>query len=458
MFRFLHRQWRRHVDDERLILWLDGELPPNAARAVALHLDKCDDCRVHFQRLERTLSLVRQYRQPVPDALSRNFEILLKDRIDRQRKIARYGEQRTSGISWRAGWAVALAGAGLTLAAAMPSDARKALFQRLLEPMFGHLSAPSEITTKYSRRLAAPAPPPQPAPIATNPRPVRTTPTLRPLRPSASERETAEVDVRYALHRVQACMGEQIDYSHDRDGYVFVQGLVDTAARKEELEQALAGIHWLHTRIRTIEESLHDAPSATHAVTSIPLLTTPARHASDLRKLNVPEDLGRDRILEISRQAIAESSLSMQHAWSIRHILSAYSEERLARLPAESRGKLVSMLLDHTTEWQHTLAALRQNVRPMLELELAHSGPAAEDPLGSMESLFAQAEQLDVLTRSLFADSDEPYLDPVTAVSSFYAKLSALESTLTPNRVTSLLFTWGHCGQEAGNCHVEATR
>ena len=266
------------------------------------------------------------------------------------------------------------------------------------------------------------------------------------------------MDARYALHRVHACMGEQIDYSHDRDGYVFVQGLVDNTARKEEIEQALAGIHWLHTSIRTIEESLRDAPSATHAVKSIPPPATTARHTAERRKLNVPENLGRDRILEISRQAVGESSLSMQHAWSVHHILSAYPEARLARLPAESRGKLVSMLLDHTMEWQRTLAALRQNVRPMLELELAHSIPAAEGPLGSIGSLFVQAEQLDVLIRSLFADSDEPSLDPAAAVSSFYSKLSLLESALAPNRVTSLLFTWGHCGQEPGNCRVEAVR
>jgi hypothetical protein len=148
----------------------------------------------------------------------------------------------------------------------------------------------------------------------------------------------------------------------------------------------------------------------------------------------------------------------MQHAWSIRHILSAYPDGRLARLPAESRRKLMSMLLDHATEWQQVLAALRENTRPMLELELARSGNVPKEATGSLDSFFAQAEQIDSLIRSLFADSDGPSLDPDTAVPSFYSKLSGLEFSLAPHRLMSLLFTWGHCGQQPEGCRVQARR
>jgi hypothetical protein len=264
------------------------------------------------------------------------------------------------------------------------------------------------------------------------------------------------VDARYALHQVNACMGEQIDYSQDNEGYVLVRGLVDTDARKQELEGALMGIRWLHVRIRTIEESLREtsaSPRAAAAATTIPQATA---SNPDRRTLEIPNGVSRERVIEISRQAVAHSSVSMRHAWSVRHIVSAYPGERLASLSPESRGKLMSMLMDHATAWRRALATLREDVGPILKSDSTDPGKAPENV--AIDDLFVQAEEIDSLTRSLFADSDGPSIDPSTAVPAFYSKLSVLEVSLARPRIVSLLFTWGHCAQRPDICRVEASR
>jgi anti-sigma factor RsiW len=467
MARFFERPFWGHLDDERLILWLDGELPPDAARRVALHLDGCETCRGRFDELNQSLRLVERHRESIrkvkgcaPGDLPRKFELRLEEAV-REQEIASFHKKRTFRTSRRVGWAAALSGVCLTFAVAMPGNTARALFHQIWDPVLGRLSTSGKAASKQSTSAAAILPVLPRASLPSRTTPPRTSPIAAPRRPSRAEKEAAEVDARYAIHRVHGCMGEQIDYSEDAKGYMLVRGLVDTDARKQELQQALLGIPWLHAQIRTIEESLREAASSPRPVSSTATSTTIPQGTTnkpDRRKLEIPEGLSRERVLEISRQAIADSSASMKHAWSIRHIVSAYPEERLARLPAESRRKLMSMLMDHATEWRQALAALRENVQPMLKSEFTSPVNIPRNAAASVDNLFAQAEGIDALTRSLFADSDGPSIDPSTAVPAFYFQMSVLEASLAQPRIVSLLFTWGHCGQQPGVCRAEASR
>ncbi len=462
MVSFFKRRFGRHANDERLIMWLDGELALDDADRVALHLDACGVCQRRFEELSQSLRLVEERRELVRKAegcvpdLPRKFELRLREAM-RERETASANKGRTFRMSRRIVLAAALSGLCLTLAVAMPGDRARALFHQIWDPVLQGLSTSGGGVAKPSGTALPISPVRQPAPVPNHAILPPTAPVVRPSRPSLAEREIAEVDARYALHGVRACMGEQIDYSQDDKGYVLVRGLVDTAARKRELENGLIGIRWLHIRIRTVEESLRAASSSfrstSHTVTGTP--TPPAAASNpERRKLEVPKGMSQERVIEISRQAVASSSLSMRHAWAVRHIAGAYTDERLARLPAESRGKLMSMLMDHAAEWQQALATLRENVSPILKSGLSGSDKTAV----SIDNLFARAEEIDALTRSFFADSDGPSIDPLTASPAFYSKLSTLETALTRPQIMSSLFAWGHCAQRPGVCWVEASR
>ncbi|MGH9938864.1 MAG: anti-sigma factor family protein, partial [Blastocatellia bacterium] len=107
--------------------------------------------------------------------------------------------------------------------------------------------------------FAEPAPLPLPAatpaaeamriPAATTP-----SPSIKPV-PSEAESRNAEVSALYALHRMRADLGEQIEILRDPAGQVVVRGLVETADRKEQLIEALRDLALVATQIQTVEEA-----------------------------------------------------------------------------------------------------------------------------------------------------------------------------------------------------------
>jgi hypothetical protein len=273
--------------------------------------------------------------------------------------------------------------------------------------------------------LALPVPPSvvaNTAAIPVTPGHVVTHVATPPERPSLLERETAEIDARYALHRIRACMGEQIEYTADSSGYVFVRALVDTDARKQELQQALEGIPWLHTRIRTIQESVNEAHARSFRE-NLSVASPQLSHAT----LVIPNDVPRDRFLEISRDAVADSALCMQHAWAMRRLWDGYPAARIALLPPESQRELRAMLTDHASEWRQVLASLQNRVAPILN---AQRLPPASAPSEPAIDLFAQAKELDRLTRALFSEYNGPVIDAATAVPAFHSLLVQIEATL----------------------------
>ncbi|MCI0420427.1 MAG: hypothetical protein L0312_14590, partial [Acidobacteria bacterium] len=88
--------------------------------------------------------------------------------------------------------------------------------------------------------------------------------------PTAVELTAAEIEAHYALHRLNACLGEPIEIVRGPSGQIVVQGLAETAERKTELLAALEGIPLLTAKIQTVEE-------ANSAVSSAPQVQSEAQ-------------------------------------------------------------------------------------------------------------------------------------------------------------------------------------
>ena len=92
-----------------------------------------------------------------------------------------------------------------------------------------------------------------------------TSPTTRPLpslavpplavTPAPAAILTSEIMVRYALHGVRACLGEQLEILTTDLGAIEVRGLAETAQRKEQLIGALQNIPLVTLKIQSLAEA-----------------------------------------------------------------------------------------------------------------------------------------------------------------------------------------------------------
>jgi anti-sigma factor RsiW len=59
-----------HPDIDVLLPYADGDLPPEQARDLVKHLDKCADCRLEVDRLRASAQVERPSAPPAPNILA----------------------------------------------------------------------------------------------------------------------------------------------------------------------------------------------------------------------------------------------------------------------------------------------------------------------------------------------------------------------------------------------------
>jgi anti-sigma factor RsiW len=242
---------------------------------------------------------------------------------------------------------------------------------------------------------------PGPPPATPSPSPRRTSPAAPPApeAPSAAELQQAEVTALYTLHQARADLGEQIEIARDPSGRVLVRGMVEGAARKEELVEALSGLPLVLARIQTVEEAqlavLQRAVQSPGQGSLSPIVSTPG--ASEQ---TIPEDPGpqpqsfrtalekyfggssgaaSERITELTNQSLALSESALARAWALKRLAENPSLHEIAQLTAENRVRLASMLKSHLKELREQTLGLRALLEPCL-LQISTGGISTVQP------------------------------------------------------------------------------
>lgn len=268
--------------------------------------------------------------------------------------------------------------------------------------------------------------------------------------PKRSELDTAEIEARYALHRVSACLGEPVELMRDPKGRIAIRGLARTSARKDELLEAvkdLQDLSFVSIEVQTVEEAAETA-SATFAragETSEAVIEAEPRpliHLSSSR-LPIEEQLehyftergneqqavpglsAKEEITRFANEAVLLSRAALAEAWALRRLAERYGGRETHDLNRQSLWLLEVMLRDHITALQEHVLRARVKLEPVLSsiqglsppvvddqavvLDKARVGPArltdSNWPSACVE-LFHLVEQIDALLHSLFA-SDE---------------------------------------------------
>jgi len=285
------------------------------------------------------------------------------------------------------------------------------------------------------------APPPAAAASArptTTPAVVAATLTPMSALPTAAALQEAEVAALYALHQLQADLGEQIEVVREDQRRVIVRGLVEQAERKEKLLEALRAIPLVAPQIQTIEEAARHinpaAPLRETEATSAPVITaTPAANLFQQRLEQYFVQRGSERnrasqqAAELSNNVVAEARAALSEAWALRRLSERFQAD-------EAPPRIAEMRRNHTARLRMRQRQLQTQLEPLLVSLGGTVAPVtAATPIATfgtmpqrVRQVFQSVEQLHSLTNSLFAGAGST---SGTAESSARRLLTALQQT-----------------------------
>jgi anti-sigma factor RsiW len=258
--------------------------------------------------------------------------------------------------------------------------------------------------------------------------PARSLPEVsRPVRLSYanSHASEGEVSVAEALHRVDACLGEEVYLFPMSDGSLLVQGLVDSSARREIIRQALKSVAWpLRVEVYVPRElkngsELYKSPDpavldltnenspasttlADLSAASMPLHETLYAHfykpGSSSEDVNKQVALFSDEIVTLARQTFL-------HAWALKRLDGEFSAERTSGLPAAVLQKIEQMRRDHD-RWISTITHRQTDMlSPIAGAEITSGVARAVAGRENSDTLLRLAQEQNDLIRSLFTTS-----------------------------------------------------
>jgi hypothetical protein len=255
--------------------------------------------------------------------------------------------------------------------------------------------------------------------------------------PTRAQIVSAEVKALYALHRMQACSGEQIDVEASAKG-VRVHGLVETKARKRELAAGLAG---LEERLLSVD--LHAAEE--HASAEEPLVPEGLQPALASNNAPAPGDRlavegliprrpdGNGTLVALSNETVLAGRSLLMEAWAIRRLFDRYAEISGAVEPGD-RWLLEAIARDHLVVFEQSrrrIAEILQSLVPSLAPAAAakSNGPGLRetDASRAARELVDQARRANSVLLALFArgTNDSPGRESLTTLATGLAQMES---------------------------------
>ncbi len=240
--------------------------------------------------------------------------------------------------------------------------------------------------------------------------------------PRAIATREVEVEVLRLLHEVKADQGEQVSVTRTRDGFLRVEGVVDTDARKEEILNALRPItstRAVWVEVETVAEAwerqrrLHpEVGSSVVQSQSVNQLTMPAE--VDLHRYFASQGDNADELTrQYAMRMITRSRKSMVHVYAMKRVLAQFSVEELARLNADAKTKWLGLVSAHATAYHNELNVIQRELQPVFfagqTLSQAELGRREDltSAIATAQELVVVATENDAVIRYSFTTSNE---------------------------------------------------
>jgi hypothetical protein len=211
-----------------------------------------------------------------------------------------------------------------------------------------------------------------------------------------------------ALHKVGACLREQIEVLSDSDGALTARGVAENADRKSELIDVLREAGVSQVEIETTEDALRKLASERQPETALES-TAPAEEfksgkppiADRWKDVLDPNEMTR-----LSNAAVALSEEWLAHAAALGRIDRQFPMDRTVKVSAHSAVLLGEAVKDHTEAMRKAVERFQDALAP---LRAPGTAPASDEEraadradFGRLESEATEARRL---TLQLFAGS-----------------------------------------------------
>lgn len=294
--------------------------------------------------------------------------------------------------------------------------------------------------------FAAPAASAQPQPAATPALLLATptsSPTVAPIAlptslPTAAALQEAEVAARYALHQLQADLGEPLEISHDPQR-IIVRGLVETAERKQQLVTALRALPLVSTQIQTVAEAVQQQTKPLPQRDSAPSVSVPESSAREavtptvnvfqqhletyFSERGLSRAAASQRAAQFANAVFAETSAALSEAWALRRLA-----ERFATPPESetARQQLTDMQNNLLTKLRQRSRNLHAQFDPLLTAQ-------GETDAARSASVFLAVERLHQLSSTWLVGAGQSGVTATQVARQFAAALARLDEALQTN-------------------------
>lgn len=256
--------------------------------------------------------------------------------------------------------------------------------------------------------------------------PVAQRPT--PLSYLNSHATEAEVAAAEALHQADACLGEEVYIFPMSDGSLLVQGLVDTAARRDAIRQALRSVSgslrvevFVPRELKNGSElfappdqfdekpAASGAPSTTATLADLSSAKMPLydRLYQQFSQPGESADDTNKQVAVFSNEVVTLARQTFLHAWALKKLDRQFSEQRMAGLSGAALDRIEKIRQDHR-RWISTLAQRQAEMLSRIAGSDLVAG-ASEVGNGQQDSttLLRLAQEQNDLVRSLFTTSQK---------------------------------------------------
>jgi hypothetical protein len=251
-------------------------------------------------------------------------------------------------------------------------------------------------------------------------------PKVRPLSYADIHATEEEVAAAEALHKADACLGEEVYLFPMSDGSLLVQGLVDSAARRQAIRQSLKDwggplrVEIFLPRDLKNGSELFNAPDR-NGETLPPATLAPSAISPDISAGKMPmydrlyqhflkpgssSDDTQQQVAVFSNQVVTLARQAFLHAWALKKLDGEFSPQRMVGLPGWAVEKADQMRDEH----RRSIAGLAKRQAEMLS---SIAGPTVAADVSTAarqldsESLLRLAQQQNDLVRSLFTTSEQ---------------------------------------------------
>ena len=182
-----------------------------------------------------------------------------------------------------------------------------------------------------------------------------------------------EIEVTYLLNRIRANLGEQVSLTRTAGGALRIEALAENDARKDEILRALSPVRnnpAVKLEVSTVAEAVKRPSNGSKDTTVREVEVANNRTPADaeLRAYFSARLVGEAIDEEINRytnRVMTHSRQALLHASALKKLVTRFSPEQMRGLTPEAQAKWLAMIREHAIGYQHEVATLRQELRPI---------------------------------------------------------------------------------------------